>query len=75
MSEHVPIPYGVPQSSVLGSLLFLIFINDLQYQTKKSKITLYADDTAIFYSATDINEIELVLNEDLKTAYDWLTIY
>ncbi len=72
-SETLPIDYGVPQGSVLGPLLFIIYINDLQNQIKQAKITLYADDTAIFYASKDLLEIQRVLNQELGYAHKWLT--
>ena len=54
---------GVPQGSILGLLLFLIFFNDFPDALKKSKVLMYAEDTVIYYVHGDINVIEKVLNE------------
>ena len=48
VSSYRNITYGVPQGSVLGPLLFLIYVNNLSNIIKNSKISMYADDTVIY---------------------------
>jgi hypothetical protein len=53
-SNIQPVSAGVPQGSILGPLLFILFINDVfQFQSPGVEIILYADDTAIIFSASD----------------------
>jgi len=59
---------GVPQGSVLGPFLFLMFINDLA-DDLHSISRLFADDTSLSYSSTLQNKIENVLNNDLQTLH------
>ena len=66
------IKYGVPQGSVLGPLLFLIYINDLQNALLYSKSFIFADDTAIIYSDNDLRKIKKRMNIDLKLLSNWL---
>ena len=70
-SSPRPVPVGVPQGSILGPLLFLVYINDLSNCMKHCKIMQYADDTLIYYSAKSPQDIEIILNEDLKSASTW----
>ena len=73
-SNWADINAGVPQGSVLGPLLFLIYINDLPHGLK-SNLKLFADDTSIFSIVNDTNVSCKELNEDLyrinKWAHQW----
>ena len=61
---------GVPQRSVLGPLLFIIYINDIA--DKLASLTrLFADDTSLNCSHSDGTEIQSIINHDLKELDEW----
>lgn len=64
--------YGVPQGSILGPILFLIYINDLEKVLKYCKCKMFADDTIIYYSSSNSVEIESKVNCDLINLSIWL---
>ena len=66
------IKHGVPQGSILGPLLFLIFINDLCDNIELCSTSMYADDTAFFYLADTEEELQLSLQFDLQTVEYWM---
>jgi hypothetical protein len=64
---------GIPQGSILGPLLFILYINDLPNYVSSVKVSMYADDTAIFYTSSDVNDIVNKINGDLVNVDNWLS--
>ena len=59
------VSHGVPQGSVLGPLLFIIFIDDLNKSVKNSKVHHYADDTNLLLTEKSLKKINKQVNQDL----------
>lgn len=65
---------GVPQGSILGPTLFLIYINDLCNSLKLLKPILYADDTSLFIESKNLNSLVDEINADLNNFHNWCLI-
>ena len=63
---------GVPQGSVLGPILFIMYINDMRQVLRFCDINLFADDTVLFIAAKDLDFAIIRLNEDLCSLSRWL---
>ena len=73
-SDTADLSLGVPQGSVLGPLLFILFINDLPSVVHCCKIVLYADDTALFFADRKFHSIQSALQEDLNAVGEWFSL-
>ena len=72
ISKSLPLNTGVPQGSIVGPLLFIIYTSDLPLCLPSDcKLFMYADDSTITCSSSNINEIEDNLNTALGIIYDW----
>ena len=71
LSEPKEIRSGVPQGSILGPILFSLYINDITASLDKSQVLLYADDAVIHHTSDDIQELKLVLQGDLTNLLAW----
>ena len=72
-SEKKPIIYGVPQGSILGPLLFVIFINDLPNISNVMNILLFADDTNLFLKHENVECLNNLINVELCKVSNWIT--
>ena len=72
ISEKIEITYGVPQRSILGPLLFLVYINDLHEAVMHSLIHHFANDTNILYCSKSLKKINKHINHDLSQISQWL---
>ena len=63
---------GIPQGSILGPLLFIIYINDLPSFVKNVEVSMYADDTVLYTSSKQISTLVKTLNDDLSNVNKWL---
>lgn len=70
-SNLVDVDVGVPQGSVLGPLLFIVHINDMQFCTSM-KVLNFADDTLFYMKFKNKNNMEIKLNNELDKIYSWL---
>ena len=74
LSSARAVTCGVPQGSLIGPLLFLIYINDLPNCLSKALPRMYADDTSISIAASSLPELESALNIELANLHEWLNV-
>jgi hypothetical protein len=70
-SSFKNITYGVPQGSILGPLLFILYVNDIVNCSDLLRFILFADDTNLFFSCIDIKELFATVNMELAKVSDW----
>ena len=74
ISKNEKCLHGVPQGSVLGPLLFLLYVNDISSSSTKFNFYLFADDTSILYSDKNLHKLERIVNSELKNISRWLEV-
>ena len=73
-SDLIQMSCGVPQGSVLGQKLFILYINDICNVSKLLKFILFADDTNILYSESNVHNLISIINHELDKLYTWFSV-
>lgn len=73
-SKTLNISTGIPQGSVLGPLLYLLYVESLSRAELLAKHYMFADDTALIYSGKDTRQLEVLVNKDLAKFHQWLCL-
>ena len=71
-SFFLPVTCGVPHGSILGPLLFLLYVNDLPNTSSLLTFHLFADDTNLYFSSKNVSHLEANLNHELKSVAEWM---
>ena len=72
VSAQAQLCCGVPQGSILGPLLFLVYVNDIPNCISHSSVIQYADDTTVYLSSNTLDDAVSDINSDLANLCDWL---
>ena len=72
-TEFCVVKYEVPQGSILGPLLFLLYVNDLKSASSLLDPIVFADDTNLFYTHSNIQKLFSTMNEELASIKQWFT--
>ena len=72
ISDVAHVSIGIPQGSVLGPVLFLLFINDLPKVINNCSISMFADDATLYATGNDASHIQSTLQGDLECVLTWL---
>ena len=69
-SSWLPVISGVPQGSILGPLLFILYVNDIKSVISHSYLKMFADDLTLYRNIASVSDCEL-LQWDLRRIYEW----